>query len=145
MKSRPIRPWHRLFFRLSSPYRYHINEALKAAMHRGVGIGMRERLRTLVSLFCDQCGEPAAYPDARFCAMCGVPLQRTERIALQVPSSALAPSTAREDEPTLRLPKPPGTLMHDWRKGHPDKLLDTQGYEAIRLKNALHKIESRQS
>ena len=114
MKSRPVRFWHRLFFRLSTPYRYSVEQAIKAALHRGIGIGMRQQLRTLISLFCDQCGEPAAFPDARFCAMCGAGIQHTERIPLaSVPTGPITDprqhSTTAPQSKSVQVV--PGTLL----------------------------------
>jgi hypothetical protein len=99
MKTRKTRWYHKLCYRISTPYRHDVEQALKAMLHTGIGIGMRYGRKQEHEQFCDQCGTEVLAPDAVYCRICGTRLPltgpqphvtRTTGHALRIPPGALA-------------------------------------------------------
>lgn len=94
MKTRKTRWYHKLFYRLSTPYRHDVEQALKAMLHTGIGIGMRYGRKQEHETYCDQCGIEVLAPDAVYCRICGS----------RLPVTGPQPQVKRTTGPTLHVP-----------------------------------------
>jgi hypothetical protein len=133
MKTRKTRWYHKLFYRLSTPYRYDVEQALKAMLHTGIGIGMRYVSRLEHELYCDHCGTQVVAPDAVYCRICGS----------RLPITGPQPQVRRKPTTGPAVQVPPGTLMqafHATPGGPHTKMLQAIGKAQLVQLMRQHKV-----